>query len=305
MFIIVLSLWAILICPLMRAPELLWSNAVIATAAFACTVRSFSLMGQGVWETQTLLFSLGIGASSWLAYTWQRHVKSTRKKGLRPDHLEWHRTRWPAIRILAWVIFPLALLPALLSILALAQGKTSLDLPTALVFGSALAVTLLYAGWPGEEGARFALRRIPGLKMIWVGLSWATITAAWPAWWSGALESMPADSIAMLIGERFLIITALTLPFDLRDRQWDPPSMRNWSTGLGTAGTRALALTCLIAANGLLWAESEGSLWWAMAGTVPMCMAVLAAREDRPAHYFGFLDGLLILDALWICFWVG
>ena len=103
-FIIVSSVWATLIFRSMNARNLLWSNAVISAAAAACVLGSLALGGNGLTGPSEWAFAFGVGSATWWAYTWQRHVKSTRPDGLRPDHLAWHRHHWPSIRLVALLL---------------------------------------------------------------------------------------------------------------------------------------------------------------------------------------------------------
>ena len=286
----------------MRAPQLLWTNAVIAAAAAACTMRTLILVGSDVTNGHSAAFSIGIGGAAWLAYTWQRHVKSTRLNGLRPDHLLWHQNHWKTLKKAAWIATNIALAPLALTLAVIKTAPIEVHPILFLAFAAALFTTIMYAGLPGEFGKRFALRRIPGMKMIWVALSWTIITAAWPAWWSGAMGTLDSQEWAAILMERFFVIVALTLPFDLRDRQWDPPAMKNWTRTLGQRGTPFLAAVCLLVAVAGLWFTENAAREMALVGALPMMVAVLMAKESRSEGYFGWLDGLLILDGL--CLWI-
>jgi hypothetical protein len=275
---------------------LLWSNIVISIAAASTAAQTLSRTGNPlVGFGPEVLFSLGIGAATWCAYTWQRHVKSTRASGLRPEHRTWHRKAWPLLRIAGLVLLPLAALPLLLS-LPLISGDAQINWRFPIVLSSAFAITLLYAGLPGESGVRQALRRIPGIKMLWIGLAWSLITAWWPLWWQSQDQTSAVFPLAMGC-ERFLVIAALTLPFDLRDRNWDPAEMRTWPQLLGLNGTRMLALVFLLAGAWLRWGNAAPTTHWTVLGLLPMAMAVLFAKENRSSSYYAMLDGLLIVDA--------
>ena len=207
------------------------------------------------------------------------------------------RTR---LRRLALLIVPIAALPLLWTWIASRMTSHGQSLHTwSLILGAGI-ITALYAGSPGLRGRRFALRRMPGLKMIWIGGAWAVLTAIWPVWWKALEANLPLpDSTWNLALERFLVIAALTLPFDLRDRDWDAADMRTWPQLLGTAGTRLLGVTLLCGA----WALRTTSLhqpWTAGIGLLPMVAMVALARENRPAGYFVALDALLMVDALWL-----
>ena len=276
--------------------RLLWSNAVISVAAAATVAQTLHrTRPSGGGCGSEWMFSLGIGAATWCAYTWQRHVKSTRESGLRSDHRAWHRKAWPRLRIAGLVLLPLAALPFASSVPLFYQGAPA-DWSFPIILSLALAITILYAGLPGESGARRALRRIPGIKMLWIGLAWAIITAWWPMWWCSTHLNLSAVPLTMGC-ERFLIIAALTLPFDLRDRTWDPAEMRTWPQLLGPRGTRVLAFAFLLAAVCLRWAFADPSNRWAVLGLLPMAVAVLFARENRSPGHYAMLDALLIVDA--------
>lgn len=284
--------------------RLLWSNAVISIGAAACVLSTLhGVAPEGVIQSYHLLFATGIGAATWLAYTLQRHIKSTRDGGLRPVHLAWHTRNWPRIRWWALAMLPLGAVPLAMTAKTLWTYEipmlTGLD---ALMMSAILlsaGITGLYAGMPGQKGMRHALRRLPGMKMVWIGTSWASITALWPAWWmaSGPLD---VDTALFLFLERFLVIAALTLPFDLRDRNWDQAYMRTWPQLLGTSGTRILGTAFLLAAAGLRFHLNPDGAMEDCIGLLPMAIAVGAARENRPLAYYGLIDALLILDALLI-----
>lgn len=285
----------------MNARNLLWSNAVIALAAFSAVLTTFGLAHSAPFGRREWAFALGIGAATWIAYTWQRHVKSTRSRGLRPHHLEWHQQHGPRLRRWGWGLLPVAVLPLALTGEAMVTSSLGTTDDTgvllAVLLCSAVA-TALYAGLPGEQGQRRALRRIPGLKMIWIAGSWASITALWPLWWSIAGTELPLNQALGAWGERFLVIAALTLPFDLRDRRWDEAGMRTWPQLLGPGWTRVLGVALVALAASLRWSQRPE---WGISGLAvltAMACTVSMARENRTIGYYGLLDALLIADAL-------
>ena len=97
--------------------------------------------------------------------------------------------------------------------------------------------------------------------------------------------------------DRFLVIAALTLPFDLRDRAWIP-RMRTWPQWLGPKGTRA-SRRLVAAAMGVRWLAHPEATSVAL-GLVPMAWAVSLAHEERSAGYYVGLDALLLVDAAWL-----
>mgnify|MGYP005695701459 CR=1 FL=1 len=291
-------MWANLIFGSVNGRNILWSNAVISLASSACVLASLQLAQVEFSSGIGGAFAAGIGSATWLAYTWQRHVKSTRVGGLRPAHQMWHQKRWTSLKVCALLLAPLATIPGILTsqVFPLPTGPSPLAFLALLL--AATSITALYAGLPGEQGQQQALRRIPGAKMIWIAGSWVTITALWPIWWSTAGASALPPATLFICGERFLVIAALTLPFDLRDTQWDPAGMRTWAQVLGTLGTRWVALGMVAIAAAIRLYILPEPAWGPLAGLLVMGPAVLMAKKDRPEGYYGLLDALLIFDAL-------
>lgn len=287
----------------MRGSRMLWSNAVISVAAAGCVLRSWSLSHPAESEASVpWLFATGIGAATWLAYTWQRHVKSTRPNGLRSAHLVWLRAHKKTLKWVAVLLGPLALAPLAQTA---ATAETTMSTALLLFFGLCAAglLTLLYAGLPGIRGVQLALRRMPRLKLLWIGLTWSVITALWPALLGADITSFERGTLILIAAERALVIMALTLPFDLRDRNWDPASMKTLPQLWGTKGTRITAVAMLLAAAWASTAASGGNFAFAI-GPLIMVPAVACANERRSPWYFVMLDAALVADAALVMAWV-
>ena len=298
-FITVSCVLDILLLRGMCGIRLLWSNAVIAAAAAGCVLRSWCMAHHADSTAAVpLIFAAGIGAATWIAYTWQRHVKSTRPRGLRDDHRQWLSAHKRAVRWVAFFLAPLAMFP-----LAQTAAAATATWPTALLLLAGLVVagllTLLYAGLPGVRGVQLALRRLPRLKLLWIGLAWAIITALWPILLDSNSNPLNQVNLLLMIGERALVIMALTLPFDLRDRSWDPAFMKTWPQQWGTRGTRVAAVVMLLAAALASTIATEGNLAFGL-GPLLMAPLVACAREQRPPWYYLLLDAALIADGAWV-----
>lgn len=280
----------------MRGYRVLWSNAVISVAASGCVLRSWCMSHHGGPNAELpWVFALGIGAATWLAYTWQRHVKSTRSHGLRPAHLQWFNAHKHTFRWVGIFMLPFAVLPLVRTATLAGSSQSSALL---LIAGLCVAglLTLLYAGLPGEKGLKLALRRLPRLKLLWIGLTWSVITALWPAVLDANSAAMESGNLYLVALERALVIMALTLPFDLRDRNWDPPFMKTLPQQWGTRGTRIAAVVMLIAATAASAIATQGSLEFGF-GPLIMIPLVAWASDQRTPLYYALLDATLILDA--------
>lgn len=279
----------------MQGRFLLWSNVVIAAGAVGCVLRSWKLASASVvTEPLPWFFATGVGGATWLAYTWQRQVKSTRENGLRKDHQQWLQRHQRGLALTSAVLLPLAA-AALVSFAPWPLSISSLLLTCGLVFAALL--TLFYPGLPGKWGSKYALRRLPRMKLLWIGATWALITAAWPAWiHTGALPFLSWNT-AFIMAERGLVIMALTLPFDIRDREWDPPEMRTVPQQWGALGAKALALF-MLAAAALATLSIEGASPTSCIGIAIMVPLVAVAGPQRAPWYYALLDATLLVDVL-------
>ncbi len=194
----------------------------------------------------------------------------------------WLHYRWPLAVISAILLLVCAWLALQVPVRILAW----LSLPAflALVYNIPF---FLNRGLP-------SLREIGMLKTFLIALVWAGVTAGLPAAWTGH-EPLDKD-VWLLVAEMFLLILAVTLPFDLRDVEEDQQfGIRTLPQYLGFSGTRWLSLGVLALSLGLGLVRDPDPL----ALTVSYLPPALALWMTRPwrgdGFYLGWLDGSLIL----------
>ena len=157
------------------------------------------------------------------------------------------------------------------------------------------ALALLYS-WPlvRWHGRPRALREIPLLKGFLIAGVWTAVTVGLPAL---ALHR-PLAAVAGLAGQRFLLVLALTIVFDIRDYGRDRQAgTRTFPGVLGVARARWLALALLAASAGLGLARGAAPA----AVLLPALLAaavISAAEESRGDYFFALLtDGVLLVQA--------
>lgn len=162
-----------------------------------------------------------------------------------------------------------------------------------------LAGLALGYSWPllPWHGRRRAMREIPLLKVFLIAGVWAIVTVCLPAL---ALRQ-PLASATGLLAQRFCLVVALAIVFDIRDFSRDhAAALRTFPTVLGVGGAKAVSLAFLVASVGL------GLLRGAPPQVVlpPIVVAatvVLLARETRGDYFFALVtDGVLLVQALTI-----
>lgn len=171
------------------------------------------------------------------------------------------------------------------------------------VLGVGGLVAAAYYGrsmWRGESKGhcQAALRRVPGIKPVTVGVAWGVATAVLPAVAAGS--AWGTGWVWRLAAVNALLIAGLTIPFDVRDLRHDAErGVATLATAAGPTAATLLAAALVLAAGGLAsWSTATlGQPPWhslrAWAALV-IAAAVLTARPGRPdAFYSVGLDGLV------------
>lgn len=157
------------------------------------------------------------------------------------------------------------------------------------------ALALLYS-WPlGRwRGRPVALRDVPLLKVFLIAGVWSLITVGLPVL---ALHRPWAEAQGLL-DQRFLLVLALAIVFDIRDYGRDRAAgTRTFPGVLGVAGARLLSLALLAAAVALGLGRGAAPLAVLLPGA--LAAAVIATAEESRSDYFFALitDGVLLVQA--------
>ncbi|QOD62223.1 hypothetical protein H9I45_07220 [Polaribacter haliotis] len=112
-----------------------------------------------------------------------------------------------------------------------------------LLFGVPFTLlTVLYAV-PFLSGFHKNLRQVSYLKIIVVALVWAGFTVLFPVFDSNGVIDFNTVLLAI---QRFLIVVALILPFDIRDVKYDAISLQTIPKKIGVQKTKRLGLILMI-----------------------------------------------------------
>lgn len=91
-----------------------------------------------------------------------------------------------------------------------------------------------------------SLRSFPGLKIGVISLVWTFVCGLMPALLSGAAW----DAVQIIkLGVIFLLVIAITIPFDIRDAHRDPPFLRTLPQVMGKHGALQVAHLLLLIAQ--------------------------------------------------------
>lgn len=153
---------------------------------------------------------------------------------------------------------------------------------------------------------RFGLRNIAGLKLLMIGFTWALSIVLLPIFEAQSIHHITISKrdILLLSAKRFLFITAMAIPFDIRDLFQDR------KLGLKTVpvvfGEKNAYLLCQILLVGylilLFLFQDHGFDHNFFALTITILLAgwlIFRSKfEKNEYYYFFYVDGVLILQ--WI-----
>lgn len=93
------------------------------------------------------------------------------------------------------------------------------------------------------KNTHFSFRYFPSLKIFSIAISWAGISVLFPV----AEASIPIDAFVILeFLKRFLILLAITIPFDIRDLDSDIETLKTLPQLLGISNAKKVGIIALI-----------------------------------------------------------
>lgn len=135
---------------------------------------------------------------------------------------------------------------SLLSFLLLCNYLWRLPIDVVLFFVPFGVLTLLYA-IPVFKRFQKSLRSISYLKIIVVAFVWAGVTVLLPVY---KIETFSQFRVFGVFFQRFLLVVALILPFDIRDMKFDAISLQTIPKKIGVFKTKLLGVflvvTCFV-----------------------------------------------------------
>lgn len=103
-----------------------------------------------------------------------------------------------------------------------------------------LLATIFYV-FPFKK--KFAgLRNVPGLKLFLIAITWVGLTLFLPLF---SAEVHTSQYVYIAMSQRFLFILAITIPFDIRDAQFDLPELNTLPQVLGVNTSKIIGILAL------------------------------------------------------------
>ncbi len=270
---------------------LLFSNIFIAVCAVAQGLVTYQLLGARPDEhVLAILFCATLSL-----YNFSIFLSKPRDPAASP----FRRVRW------IFSHYRLMITITLISILSVIPLFLFLSMTAKLLLVFLAAVSVAY-NMPvfTVNDKKFSLRNIPGIKLFLIALVWSLSAVMLPIL---ELEShhsvVPARDTILLVAKRFLLVAAITVPFDIRDLFQD--KLYELKTIPVLLGERRAYLFCqfLLAAYVamlFLFTRDFGSNFLALTLTVVLAGWLIFKSDLKKNEYYYFLgiDGILLLQFL-------
>jgi len=216
----------------------IFSFYVFSNIHVAVSVACLVLLTLEPYSCDPYPVTLFVFCSTILAYNF---VKAVEKSRMQPFLDIWTRSSSR----------PLLLLNAA-SLIGFVHAGSRLRLEGLLLLIPFFLLTLFYV-YPGNKKFR-GLRSLPGLKLFVIALVWAGVTVLFPL----VVNGIPVQKGEWIVlTQRFLLILAITIPFDLRDMQLDDEELATLPQALGPAVSKLIAMGALLLYAALFFMGSE------------------------------------------------
>ena len=254
---------------------LVYSNLWISTGAFL-----FGLLFYILAEIQIDYHTLGfLFSATILTYTFQRYMKIHYSELLVGPRMKWMLDNLIFVKVLLF-----------LSSLSTVFFSVYLSLPSLITLFILGAISFFYAFKFKLTSKRTNLRDIPGIKIFLIGLVWALSCAIIPA-----VEAEMLNFKTWTISASFfLFIVGITIPFDIRDIDFDEVNKMTIPQVIGEMRSKILA-SLIICISFWLMDTSFQFIIASISGAFLSVTLVLLSKKNRDELFFSFvLDGLLI-----------
>ena len=147
-----------------------------------------------------------------------------------------------------------------------------------------------------SSGSLRGLRNLPGFKLFLISAVWAGVTVLFPVW----VNELSFDGkVWVVLVQRFLIVLAITIPFDIRDLQLDDPDLATLPQTIGVGKSKLLALGALLGFALLFFYGDFFQAWERWPGLVTAAVSggfILKSGVYQSRFYSGFwVEGIPML----------
>ncbi len=199
---------------------------------------------------------------------------------------------------------PLRLIQLFSMFCALATLYFLLFLPhqSYLLLGILIALTFFYA-IPLYKQKN--LRGLTGLKLFFVALVWAGVTVLFPVITE---NHQPDKTVWLLFLQRFLLVIALTIPFEIRDLTNDDLALGTLPQRLGIVSTKFMGVALLIIVlmiNKVLPSSPCFDVGLSVSTIILSVLILFSGKNQHPYYSSFWVEGIPILWVMIVLFMCG
>lgn len=157
--------------------------------------------------------------------------------------------------------------------------------------------TMFYVIPPIISG-KINLRNLPAFKIFIIAFSWAGITVLFPLMQYGIFN----NAVLWLFFQRFLFVLALTLPFDIRDVQYDSELLKTIPIWMGVKNAKYFGCFLLVLSLAIELLYIKANHFWIYLFVI-VCLGFLLLKSSTNQHkYFSafWVEGIPVIWLLLI-----
>jgi hypothetical protein len=143
--------------------------------------------------------------------------------------------------------------------------------------------TILYV-FPVKKGVS-GLRFVPGLKLFLISFIWAGVTFFLPVFNEGIWYD---ESMIVYFVQRLLFVLAITIPFDIRDAEFDSQELSTLPQIIGVGASKITAIAALVIYMVIArWSEAQFPIsFWVDALVMSVSIVLISFSGRRRSRYF-------------------
>ena len=276
---------------------LLFSNIFLAICVTSLVFETYFILFHQIPEIKYPLFLFCSTLSLYCFHRLYRFDFSADRTQLSERHI-WIKEN----KILFFTVFGLAIIGVLISILFFISLKTVFYLSPIAATSFAYTVHCI----PTRKGW-IRLRDVPGIKIITISLVLGLTTVLLPVFVLDDLSLIKRPEVIMVFFRRVLFIFAITIPFDIRDVDYDGANgTRTIPVVYGIAKAKTIAVIALflffISAAVQYFVIPNSNPYYSISLSISTGMSILAIlltnEKRKDVYYSFFVEGMMLLQCL-------
>lgn len=263
---------------------ILYGNFFIAFCAYAQTANTCHVLGY-----KTHILPIFVAMATFFLYNIHKPITYILKKQLIDNQ------RFLKTKSFSTPLSILTICAAVFCVYLFFYLKTKTQLSLLVTAILSLAYVLPVLG-----GSR--LRDLPFVKIFTIAFVWAFVTVILPVQEYGQFSISP---ILPIFSEKILFIFALTIPFDIRDVDWDAKTnIKTIPLSIGIQNAKKLSILSLIGSIYIVFNLKNQDTYASINATALLLtyltsiFIIAISRKDRSDYFFyGLTDGMLLLPS--------